>query len=310
MLTLPLALGSLGVEISLRHRSYWEPWRSKLFTPSFVLGALAFRALYAIVRTQSLGVQNFSRHRPYGGGSFGVKAVSVTGPCVGLRAHTTVRSGSRGVQSLSRHCERLGALVFRAFYVTARSGAVVFRAACVTARSWEPWCEELFTLPSAVGSLCAKSFSRHCELLGASVAQAAQSLHSVPTPRDCLRHRALGSLGGKSFLRNCSLLGALVLFSVDGGSWGSSWGPFGASSWGSSWGPLGALLEPFWGPFAPFGVESPLRRRSYWEPWRSKRSTSSFVVEPWRSEPLASLGLLGAGTLASKLCPSLGRLWA
>ena len=94
------------------------------------------------------------------------------------------------------------------------------------------WCQKLFTLPSVFGSLCARSFSRHCELLGASVAQAAQSLHSVPTPRDCLRHRALGSLGGKSFLRHCSLLGALVLFSVDGGSWGSSWGPF------------GALLEP------------------------------------------------------------------
>ena len=50
MLTLPLALGSLGVDISLRHRSYWEPWRSELFPQSFVLRALAFKTFRAIVR--------------------------------------------------------------------------------------------------------------------------------------------------------------------------------------------------------------------------------------------------------------------
>ena len=145
--------------------------------------------------------------------------------------------------------------------------ALVLRACYVTARSWEPWCSELFTLPLALEPWCSelptsplalgsrgvKSCLRYrplleafvqrachvTELLGASVAQAVQSLHSVPTPRDCLRHRALGSLGGKSFLRPRSLLGALALLSVDGGSWGSSWSPF------------GALLEPFWGPFGP-----------------------------------------------------------
>ena len=105
----PFALGSHGVESLLRHRSLlgalvfrdvyvaarsWEPWRSKLFTPSFVLGASGFEALYAIVRTESLGVQTCSRHRPYGGGNRGVKAVSVTGPCVGLRAHTNDRTGA------------------------------------------------------------------------------------------------------------------------------------------------------------------------------------------------------------------------
>ena len=139
MLTLPLALGSLGVEISLRHRSYWEPWRSKLFTPSFVLGALAFRALYAIVRTQSLGVQNCSRHRPYGGGNLGVKAVSVTGPCVGLRAHTNVRTGA------------------------------LLSACYVTARSLEPWCSEIATLPLALGSLGVQTLFCHRSLLGALV---------------------------------------------------------------------------------------------------------------------------------------------
>ena len=56
------------------------------------------------------------------------------------------------------------------------------------------------------------------------------------------------------------------------------------------------------------GVQSSLRHRSCWDPWRSKLSTSSFEMEPWCSELLASLGRLGAGTLASKLCPSLGRL--
>ena len=43
--------GSLGVQSSLRHRSYWEPWRSKRSTSSFVM-----------VRTGSLGVQSPSRH--------------------------------------------------------------------------------------------------------------------------------------------------------------------------------------------------------------------------------------------------------
>ena len=78
-----------------------------------------------------------------------------SGPSVCLRHHTTVRSGSRGAQSLSRHCERLGALVLRAFYVTARS--------------WEPWCSEMFTLPLALGGLGVESLLRHHSLLGASV---------------------------------------------------------------------------------------------------------------------------------------------
>ena len=40
-----------------------RPGRSKLFTSSFVPGALAFKALYAVVRTGSLSVQSFPRHR-------------------------------------------------------------------------------------------------------------------------------------------------------------------------------------------------------------------------------------------------------
>ena len=154
MFTSPFAIGSLGVESLLRHRSLlgalvfrdvyvaarsWEPWRSKLFTPSFVLGASAFEALYAIVRTESLGVQNCSRHRPYGGGNLGVKAVSVTGPCVGLRAHTNVRTGA------------------------------LLSACYVTARSREPWCSEIATLPLALGSLGVKTLFCHRSLLGALV---------------------------------------------------------------------------------------------------------------------------------------------
>ena len=180
MLTLPLALGSLGVDISLRHRSYWEPWRSKLFTPSFVLGALAFRALYAIVRTQSLGVQNFSRHRPYGGGSFGVKAVSVTGPCVGLRAHTNDRTGALvlitchvTVSSWEPWCSELftsplalGSLgVQRCLRCRSLLGALVSSIVYVTVRSWEPWCYEVITSPLAIGRLGVTSFLRHRSLL-------------------------------------------------------------------------------------------------------------------------------------------------
>ena len=59
-----------------------------------------------------------------------------------------------GVQSLLRHRSLLGALVFRDFYVAARSwalvlrtcyvtalwGVLVSRACYVTARCWEPWC--------------------------------------------------------------------------------------------------------------------------------------------------------------------------
>ena len=37
--------------------------RSKLFTSSFVPGALTFKALYAVFRTGSLRVQSFPRHR-------------------------------------------------------------------------------------------------------------------------------------------------------------------------------------------------------------------------------------------------------
>ena len=44
-----LRTGSLGVQSSVRHRPYWEPWRSELCTPSGALG--------------SLGVQSLSRHR-------------------------------------------------------------------------------------------------------------------------------------------------------------------------------------------------------------------------------------------------------
>ena len=130
---------SLGVQNVSRHRSYWEPWRRKLFTPSFALGALAFEALDAIVCTESLAVQDVSRHRSYGGGDLGVKAVSVTRPSVGLKAHANVRTGSLGVKS-SSHCSKpLGTSVANARYVTARS--------------WEPWCSEMFTLPLALGSL-------------------------------------------------------------------------------------------------------------------------------------------------------------
>ena len=101
--------------------------------------ALAFEALDAIVCTESLAVQDVSRHRSYGGGDLGVKAVSVTRPSVGLKAHANVRTGSLGVKS-SSHCSKpLGTSVAKARYVTARS--------------WEPWCSEMFTLPLALGSL-------------------------------------------------------------------------------------------------------------------------------------------------------------
>ena len=105
----PFALGSLGVKSFPRHRS--------------LLGALAFRALYAIIRTESLSVQKLFRSSfvlgavafkafhvivrngamefraprvtgPLVGGNLGVKAVSVTGPRVGLRAHTNDRTGA------------------------------------------------------------------------------------------------------------------------------------------------------------------------------------------------------------------------
>ena len=96
---------SLGVQRSFRHRSYWEPWRAKLFTSTFVLGTLVFRAFHVIgsswepwhytfltspVRLErgipspgalgGLGVKAVSVTGPPGGGSRGVKAVSVTGP--------------------------------------------------------------------------------------------------------------------------------------------------------------------------------------------------------------------------------------
>ena len=122
-----------------------------------------------------------------------------------------------------RHRSLLGALVFRDFYVAARSWALVSRACCVTALCWEPWCSETFTLPLALRSLGVQSF---------------------------LRHRALGSLGVKSFLRHRSLLGAMVLFSVSGGSEGSSWGPFGALL-GPFRSPFGALLGPSWAVLGP-----------------------------------------------------------
>ena len=65
--------------------------------------ALAFEALDAIVCTESLAVQDVSRHRSYGSGDLGAKAVSVTRPSVGLKAHANVRTGSLGVQNVSRH---------------------------------------------------------------------------------------------------------------------------------------------------------------------------------------------------------------
>ena len=144
---------SLGVQNFSRHRSCWEPWRSKLFTPSFVLGALAFKAFHVIVRNGALAFRTPPVTGPSGGGDLGVKTVSVTGPSVGLRAHTTVRTGSLGVKSLSRHRKLLGALVFRAFYVTVRS--------------WEPWCEELSTSQFALGSLSSQSSSNSSLVLGA-----------------------------------------------------------------------------------------------------------------------------------------------
>ena len=88
----PFALGSLGVQSVLRHCSYWEPWRSKLFTPSFVLGALAFKAFHVIVRNGALAFRAPRVTGPSGGGNLGVKAVSVTVPSWGPRAHTTVRT--------------------------------------------------------------------------------------------------------------------------------------------------------------------------------------------------------------------------
>ena len=49
--------------------------------------------------------------------------------------HITVRAGSLGVQSFSRHRELLGALAFKILYATG-SHEHVFSA---TWSSWEPW---------------------------------------------------------------------------------------------------------------------------------------------------------------------------
>ena len=160
--------GSLGVQSSLRHRSYSEPWRSKLFAPSSVWGREPWRQ--SCVRHWAVCGPEGSHQRPY---------------------------WSLGVKNLSRHCKLLVALVLRAFYVTARS--------------WEPWCSEMFTLPLALGSL---------------------------------------------------------------------------------------------------GVQSSLRHRSYWEPRRSKLFTPSFVQRVLAFKTVHAIVRMGAGTLASKLCPSLGRVWA
>ena len=58
------------------------------------------------------------------------------------------------------------------------------------------------------------------------------------------------------------------------------------------------------------GVQSSLRHRSYWEPWRSELFTPSFVLRALAFKTFRAIVRMGAGTLASKLCPSLGRVWA
>ena len=115
-----------------QHPSYSEPWRSGLCTSSSVLGALAFRAAYAIGNSLepwrsefltssggscepwrsklctpptrlnmwvpppgalgSRGVETVSVTGAYWGGSLGVKAASVTVQLWDLGARTTVRT--------------------------------------------------------------------------------------------------------------------------------------------------------------------------------------------------------------------------
>ena len=58
------------------------------------------------------------------------------------------------------------------------------------------------------------------------------------------------------------------------------------------------------------GVQSSLRHRSHWVPWRSELFTPSFVPRALPFETFHVIARTGAGTLVSKLCPSLGRLWA
>ena len=103
--TLPLALGSLGVQTCLRCRSLlralvsrivyvtvrsWEPWCCERVTSPFAVGGL--------------GVKSFLRYRSL----------------------FYLALGSLGVESLLRHRSLLEALVFK--------------DCDVAARSWEPWC--------------------------------------------------------------------------------------------------------------------------------------------------------------------------
>eukprot|EP00959_Pyramimonas_sp_CCMP1952_P444080 9297195-Pyramimonas_sp.AAC.1 len=59
-----------------------------------------------------------------------------------------VRTGPRGLMAPFA----IGSLVIK-------SWALSLRACCATSRSWEPWCEEWFTSPLAVGTLGVKRYS-------------------------------------------------------------------------------------------------------------------------------------------------------
>ena len=150
--------GSLGVRSSLRHRSYRESWRSKLFTPSSVWGREPWRQ--SCVRHWAVCGPEGSHQRPY---------------------------WSLGVKNLSRHCKLLGALVLRACHVTVNSSelwcselvtsplaveVLVFRDVYVAARSWKPWCSDLVLSPLALGSLGVQRLLRCRSLLGALVLRA------------------------------------------------------------------------------------------------------------------------------------------
>ena len=141
---------------------------------------------------------------PLSVGSPGVQRLLRCRPFLGL-----------GVKSWLRHRSLLRALVFRDFYVAARSWALVLRASYVTARCWEPWCylASLGSLRGLIGALSEPFWG----------------------PLGVL----LGRLG--------DLLGRLVGTGPPLGVLGLSWGPLGPSwepVWaflGLSWGPLGAL---------------------------------------------------------------------
>ena len=151
MFTSPFALGSLGVESLLRHRSLLgalvfrdcylvdrscEPWCSEMFTLPLALG--------------SLGVEHCLRHRSLLG-ALVLRGYHVTArywetwcdeffalpiaPSCGVSGPSWVLLGLFGSFSPKRrlsvdYCIRHRSLL----------GALVLRACCVTARSWEPWC--------------------------------------------------------------------------------------------------------------------------------------------------------------------------